>query len=248
MASISQLPAGDDNSSALATTPDPAWIAPIYLLLYLSYLFWHQESELGHWISLVTIPLLLVLLTAVTFGEGGGSRGLVRRVMRSVGLVGGRWRRGLFLALALGVLIGFYQMFASRWAEEILDILRSGEVLWRLPLAFVLMAMTAGFTEEFFFRGFLQTRLEALTGSRPAGLLLASVSFGVFHLPYAFFNPNWPSAGEWGAAWGAALVEGVPGGLVLGGLYLVSGRNLWACIILHALINAVPGMTMLRFG
>ena len=58
------------------------------------------------------------------------------------------------------------------------------------------MMLTAGFTEEFFFRGFLQTRLEVLTRSRVAAVLLASICFGLYHLPYAYFNPAWPSAGD----------------------------------------------------
>jgi membrane protease YdiL (CAAX protease family) len=231
-----------------ATTPDPAWIAPLYFLLYLGYLFWHRESELGHWVSLVALPGLLVLAGSAAVGRRTGSRRSVGQVWRSLGVIGGRWRRGLLIALCLSVLVGFLQIIGSRYSSEILGIIRSGEVLWRLPLAFALMAMTAGFTEEFFFRGYLQTRLEALTRSRITGLLLATASFGVYHLPYAYFNPNWPSAGDWGAAWPAAMAEGIPGGLVLGGLYLVSGRSLWPCVMLHALINAFPGMTMIRFG
>src|SRR5262249_15355852 len=40
---------------------------------------------------------------------------------------------------------------------------------------------TAGFTEEFVFRGYLQQQLEAWTGSRAAALLLQSVCFGIGH-------------------------------------------------------------------
>jgi membrane protease YdiL (CAAX protease family) len=243
-----QPPERERLSAAPKPTPDLAWIAPAYFVLYLAYLFWRQESELGHWLSLVALPFLIVLLAALRLRRSQGSPGPGRRALGSLGLVGGRRRRGLFLALALAVAVGVYQVFHSRFGGEILEIIRSGEVLWRLPLAFLLMAMTAGFTEEFFFRGFLQTRLEVLTRSRIAGLLLASFSFAVYHIPYAYFNPNWPSAGDWGSAWGAAMVEGIPGGLILGGLYLFSGKSLWPCIVLHALINAFPGMTMLRFG
>jgi membrane protease YdiL (CAAX protease family) len=78
--------------------------------------------------------------------------------------------------------------------------------------------------------------------------VVASIFFGVYHLPYAYFNPNWPSAGDWGAAWSSALGQGIPGGLILGGLYLYTKRNLVACILLHALTNAFPVMGMIRFG
>ena len=72
--------------------------------------------------------------------------------------------------------------------------------------------------------------------------------FGVYHLPYAYFNPFWPSAGDWSAAWVAALGNGVPGGLVLGTLYVKSNRNLVPCIVLHSMIGAFPAMTLLKFG
>ncbi|NIQ59935.1 MAG: hypothetical protein GWN85_42720 [Gemmatimonadetes bacterium] len=74
---------------------------------------------------------------------------------------------------------------------------------------------------------------------------LASVYFAAY---LAYLNPNWPSAGDWGAAWSAALGQGVPAGLILGGLYLVSGRNLIACVLLHSMINAVPAMTMIHLS
>jgi len=97
-------------------------------------------------------------------------------------------------------------------------------------------------------RGFLQTRVEALARSKWLTVLIVSLLFRVYHLPYAYFNPNWPSAGDWGAAWVAALGNGVPGGLVLGALYVKSNRNLVACIVLQSMIGAFPAMTALKFG
>jgi membrane protease YdiL (CAAX protease family) len=44
------------------------------------------------------------------------------------------------------------------------------------------------------------------------------------------------------------LSNGVPGGLVLGALYVKSNRNLVACVVLHSMIGAFPAMTLLKFG
>ncbi len=98
------------------------------------------------------------------------------------------------------------------------------------------------------FRGFLQTRLTALFRSRIVGLFVSALLFGLYHVPYAYLNPNWPSYGDLGAALRSAMGQGGIGGLVLGGLYLVSRGNLLACVVLHAGINAVWVMTMIRFG
>lgn len=111
-----------------------------------------------------------------------------------------------------------------------------------------MMLVTAGFTEEFFFRGYLQTRLEVLTGSAGLAILIAALFFSLYHLPYALLNPRWPSAGSLPLALGAAFANGIPGCLILGALCVKSGQYLLPCIILHSMINAAPAMTLIRFG
>lgn len=238
----SQLRSNLDSSSHVPARAYANWIAPAYFVGYLGYLFFHQESEWTHWISLVLIPFVIVLVVQ------RASEQPFREALHSLGVRRCNWRRGLVLVLLLGVPIGLYQAFASRNGDAVIEAFRSGRAAWMLPLGFVLMLLTAGFTEEFFFRGFLQTRLESLLGSWWAGLAVAALAFAAYHLPYAYFNPHWPSHGDWPAAIQASLVEGVPGGLILGGVYVLSGRNLFACVILHALVNAFPVMGMLRFG
>ncbi len=217
-----------------------SWIAPVYFAFYLSYLFVVQESELLHWISLVTIPLLVV----VAFKDPG-TRAL-STILASLGLRRGNLSRGLGWAILLGLAFSIFQAFFTSRATEIRELVVTGKALYFYPIAFVLMMMAAGFTEEFFFRGFLQTRVQALVQSKWLAVLLVALLFGVYHLPYAYFNPNWPSAGDWGAAWGAAMGNGVLGGLVLGILYVKTDRNLVACVLLHTMINAVWVMTMIQ--
>lgn len=61
-------------------------------------------------------------------------------------------------------------------------------------------------------------------------------------------NPNWPTAGDLGAAYSTALVEAGLAGLVLGVVYWKSRENLVAVIAAHALIDTFPAMTLIRFG
>ena len=232
------------------TVIDPArtrvaapWLGPAYFAAYLGYLFARPEPESLHWVSLVAVPLALTLGTV---GPGGGSR--TGRALAALGLRLGGLRVGLAWAIPLGITLGAAQLMLSNRGDEIRARIADGSVVWLLPLVFLLMLLTAGFTEEFFFRGFLQTRLEQLTRSRAWGLVLASLCFGFYHLPYAYLNPNWPSAGDWSAALFAALGQGIPGGLILGAVYLGSQRNLLAPVVVHALINTLPGLTMVHFG
>lgn len=220
-----------------------AWVALGYLAFYLAYLTATLESELLHWATLVVLPLLLVRLLRPPEARG------VAAVLASFGIRRGNLWRGVGWAALAALAIGVFQgLGGSSHAQEIRDVVRSGRVLWAFPLAFLAMLLTAGFTEEFFFRGFLQTRLTALSGSRVVGLVGSAVLFGAYHVPYAYLHPNWPSHGDLGAAVGSAMGQGGIAGLILGALYLVSRGNLFACVVLHAGVNAAWAMTMIRFG
>ncbi len=131
---------------------------------------------------------------------------------------------------------------------ELWELIRTGKALYLFPLAAAFGFLTAGFTEEFFFRGFLQTRVERLTGSPWIAVLLVTVAFGLYHVPFAYLNPNWPTAGDFPAALQLGMVEGGLGGIILGAAYVLWKRNLLACIVLHGMIDAVPIMTMIKFG
>ncbi|UCG86598.1 MAG: CPBP family intramembrane metalloprotease [Gemmatimonadota bacterium] len=218
-----------------------SWAALAYFALYLTYLFAAPESELLHWLSLVVLPL--ALLTVLH----RGSRSL-QAILSSFGLQRGNLGKGVGWALLLGTAFGIIQVLLSGNSAEIQDAIQTGRALYLLPLGLALMMLTAGFTEEFFFRGFLQTRIQVLLRSRWLAVLIVALLFGVYHLPYAYFNPNWPSAGDWSAAWAAAMGNGVPGGLVLGALYVKSDRNLIAPVVLHSMIGAFPAMTLLRIS
>ncbi|HSM61475.1 MAG TPA: CPBP family intramembrane glutamic endopeptidase, partial [Longimicrobiales bacterium] len=178
----------------------------------------------------------------------GPGPGRVRRGLASLGLARGNALRGVGLTAALALAVCLFQLFNSRYAESIAALLASARALVVLPLAFAFLLVTAALTEEVFFRGYLQTRLERLTGSPIVGLLAASVLFGVYHLPYAYLNPRWPSHGDWSEALSASLGQGVPGGLILGGLFLYSRRNLVAPILLHAAIDLLPASTMIKIS
>lgn len=217
------------------------WIALAYFSVYLGYLFWRQETELAHWLTMVMVPLAIAYASVPP-----GERGL-GAALATLGLRRGNLGNGVWWALLGGALITAFQVFFGGRAEEIQKLIRSGRALWLFPISFVLMLAMAGFTEEVLFRGFLQTRLEKLLRSRWAAAAGAALLFGVYHLPYAYSNPRWPSHGDWGEAWRAALGNGVPGGLVLGAVYVASRGNLLACVLLHSLINAAPVMTMLHF-
>jgi len=102
-------------------------------------------------------------------------------------------------------LLSSLQSVLSRNKGQIWHLLVSGKGVPLFLLSFLLMLLTAGFTEEFFFRGVLQTRLQALFKSKVLAVLVVSILFGLYHLPYAYLHPRWPSHGNWLDAFGAAF-------------------------------------------
>lgn len=218
------------------------FIGLAYFALYLAYLFWHQENEIAHWVTMVLLPFVVGYLAL------SARRRSVATALASLGIARGSLKYGVAWALLAGAAITLFQIFLGGNGSEIRELIRSGRAFWLFPLTFLLMLILAGSTEEVFFRGFLQTRMEKMLRSRWAAMLLVAFLFGIYHLPYAYYNPHWPSHGDWGLAWKLALANGLTGGAVLGTFYIISRGNLVACIVLHALINAAPAMTMVRIG
>ncbi len=91
---------------------------------------------------------------------------------------------------------------------------------------------TAGFGEEIIWRGFVMTRVAGLLGKGRrawvASLLITSIAFGLLHLYQ-------------GAS--GVVMNGITG-LLLGTLFILSGRNLWLPIITHGMLNTISFLSI----
>jgi membrane protease YdiL (CAAX protease family) len=94
---------------------------------------------------------------------------------------------------------------------------------------FLGMLWVVALAEEFFFRGLIQQWLTRRLGSWVWGLVLASLAFGLVHLPFRAF-PNWRFA----------LVAAVSG-LFCGRAYTQAG-GIRAAMVTHALVNTTTRM------
>jgi membrane protease YdiL (CAAX protease family) len=163
-----------------------------------------------------------------------------------VGLRRPRWRR-FALAMILGLLLS---AGAAAIARLGLGLARpeapasdysmfyplKGDL--RLYLYFLLPVTwgSAAFGEELIFRGFVLGALEQAFGGRRRAATLAAVVvqaplFGLLHIYQGV---------------GGAMTAGAVG-LALGVVWLVSGRNLWAAIVVHGLIDSAA-MTAFYMG
>ncbi len=214
-----------------------------YFAAYFGYLFIHQESELHHWVSLIVIPLVGLWIVR--------GRPPLRLLLASIGLERGRLLHGLKWPILVGLGLQIVQLMNSSNRAALSEILGSSWG-WVVPVvALPLLMVTVGPTEEVFFRGIIQGRFSDALKSDWAGIGIATAAFIIYHVPYAYLNPNWPSAGNLAHAAQLAAVNGVPGGLLLGWVYVKSGRNLVGVVLLHAMIDWIPGAIMVsqvKFG
>jgi membrane protease YdiL (CAAX protease family) len=126
------------------------------------------------------------------------------------------------------MLIGFAALSALLAAMRIAGVFHlgsialSGSQLWKYAVAYGLICLIIGFSEEFFYRGYAQFTASTGIGFWPAAILL-SAYFGFSHLGRATEN------------WVGALNAGL-GGLVFC-LFLRRTGNLWFPIGFHTSFN-----------
>jgi hypothetical protein len=95
-------------------------------------------------------------------------------------------------------------------------------------LLFVLLSWTTiAFGEEMFYRAFLITQLQdVFPGSKLGSAIVLLVSSTIFGLVHWVEGP-------------LGVMNTFAMGLILGAVYLRSGRNLWITIIAHGLVNSI---------
>lgn len=93
----------------------------------------------------------------------------------------------------------------------------------------------AGLPEEFLFRAFLLTRLEAWLRNSAWALFGSSVLFGLTHLPmdYLYFTSR-----DWRETWITVLTFQMGFGVAFAFAYQRT-RNIWPIAIIHALVDAL---------
>lgn len=220
--------------------PKASWVL-LYFSAYLGYLWLVPESELAHWASLVVVPWILLWL--LTRRVEPGLR--IRDVGRRLGLAWPRANRGIGIALGLTVLVQAVQLLNGAQRAQLLQVSSSSRALWIVPTALLFTLLTAGFTEEFFFRGVMQRALSAHFGSHGRGILATSVLFSLYHVPYAYLNPFWPSSGDLVHATQLAFTNGLLGGVVLGWLFARASGSLVPCVLVHAAVDWIPAMRLI---
>lgn len=207
-------------------------LLPVELLL-IAALFWADERG---WIPLSKTPFLLLI--------AWGSMRLRGVTWRDAGLLlPPGWKRLAAVGVAAGIAMWLLEFFVTMpllrralgfWPDLTIfsDLVGSVELLLiYLALNWVL----AAFGEEMTWRGYALPRVAQFCGSGTrawvVALVVVNVAFGLAHL---YQGPS-------------GVIQATVGGVLLGILYVATGRNLVAPILAHGIGNSID-FTVMYFG
>ena len=169
-------------------------------------------------------PVLVVGFLLARNREGWAGIGLTR-------FRGGDLGMGLILWVASFVLVLVLAQLFQYFGQREVDFLPEGLPLWFRAVQAVLIAVTAGVTEEIVVRGYAQTRLEQLRVPAAVILVLPTALWGVLHV---YQGP------------GAALT--IFGLGLMYAWYFQRTRRLWPLILAHLLFDLTQLVLILTGG
>jgi membrane protease YdiL (CAAX protease family) len=158
-------------------------------------------------------PVLVIGYLLARSREGWGGIGLTRFRAGDLGM-------GLVLWVASFVLVLVLAQLFRYFGQREVDFLPEGLPLWFRSLQAVLIAVTAGVTEEIVVRGYAQTRLEQLRASTATILVLPTALWAALH-----------------------VYQGLGSAMTIFGLgllyawYFQRTRRLWPLILAHVLFD-----------
>jgi hypothetical protein len=172
----------------------PLWHTLVFVLFIIGYAYYgrttvprvealHLKSKVSLYFFMILLELLL--LSYVWFlgvrPAGGSFRGLIGGkwnrfgdVMRDIGVAFMFWLVVIVILVGLQLSIG-----KSPQTARAVFMLAPGSLTE--VIVWIALSATAGFCEEFIFRGYLQKQLHAITGSDAAAVAMQAVCFGIAH-------------------------------------------------------------------
>jgi uncharacterized protein len=169
-------------------------------------------------------PVLVIGYLLARNREGWSGIGLTRFRAGDLGMGVVLWVASFILVLVLAQLFRFF-------GQREVDFLPEGLPLWFRAFQAVLIAVTAGFTEEIVVRGYAQTRLEQLRSPTAVILLLPTALWGMLHVYQGL---------------GAALT--IFGLGLMYAWYFQRTRRLWPLILAHTLFDLTQLILILAGG
>lgn len=213
------------------------WVGYFALWLALNLALWKPFFNQSGWLSNgLSFWGLLVLAPALLLMRRGSS-------LADLGLSTKNLRANLVITALSAVALGSVLLFLTPGGRFLLNSdLSAWTLLQGAAVSFFFAFLFAGFHEEFFFRAILQTRLSAALGSRLSGIAVATLLFGIYHLPFRLNKGA--TEGDLVQSLAICFTETILAAFVVSALWART-RNLLAPVVLHSLIDAISGSEMI---
>ena len=162
--------------------------------------------------------------------------------LASMGLTSKDWKKYLWVGFIIFLALAIPNaLFVGNTGSEILSGKYSApQVGIGLFSSFIYYFLMAGFSEEFLFRAFIQTRISYLLRSSVSGVLITSLIFGLGHIQCIM---QWYPGTTYGEAFCRAFFLQTFLGIMFGVLWERT-RNLIPCVFVH---SGVDGLNNLFF-
>jgi membrane protease YdiL (CAAX protease family) len=149
------------------------------------------------------------------------------------------WAVGAAALLQLGseLVVGPLGHWIWPEPEHVSNVIGSATLGWRRMLTILFLVWSfAAFGEELSYRGYLLTRAADVFGRSNTAYFLAMVVVALlFGFGHFYKGP-------------AGVLDSTYSGLVYGGAYLLSGRNLWAAILAHGISDTFALLVVFMGG
>jgi membrane protease YdiL (CAAX protease family) len=219
----------------ISVTPlEGGWVLESVLLVaYLGLYIALAAMQHSRQDDLVRIWAFLVVIPAVFFR-------LRKQGLETIGLDQRLVLQGIKLAALVSLLWFPLLLYANYLDSEpgraLISDWNGLESLIVLAISFIAALLFAGFPEEFFFRGVLQSSLLRVFRRPLPAILVSAFLFAIYHLPYAFFVPSWDSQGDLGFSLSLVMTSQFFTGFLFG-MARWKSDSLIAPVLLHTLVD-----------
>lgn len=201
----------------------------VFMIINIRYSF--IPTDYINFVLLLFIPCFVARVLGYKFAD--------------LGFTGKNIRKALILSvISLGVITMFISSITFK--QYIIDNktgITSAIVVY--IIAFVMTFILADIPEEFFFRVILQTRIEKLFNNAIDGIIISSIIFAIYHIPYRLLQNNSLTYGSLTNTIFSIVTQQFLIGLFLSIVWRKT-RNIYGIAIIHSCYNAYFLMSTIK--